>query len=61
MAKKLTRAVKARATWNGFVGEWTAWGLRFPTSSLDTECYIMPAAEYERLTRKAAKRGGRGK
>ena len=49
--KKLTRAVKARATWNGYTVEWMAYGLRFPTSSLDEDCYIVPAAEYERLTK----------
>ena len=56
MAKKLTRAVKSRAglTLHGY---WTAG----PGHDADNPCYIVPAAEYERLTRKAAKRGRRGK
>lgn len=61
MAKKLTRAVKGRAVWNGYTEEWIAYGLRFPASELDEDCFIVPRAEYERLTRKAAKRGRRGK
>lgn len=53
MAKKLRRAVKAHCIHKGI---WRAYsGLK--DTALEP-CYIVPAAEYERLT-KAAKRGGR--
>lgn len=59
MANKLRRAVRAWAqpmTMDTWKADQVLWS--------EHNCYIVPAAEYERLTRKstkAAKRGRRGK
>ena len=59
MAKKLRRAVKAWVNRDRRGRVFCAWLER---AAGDNEpCYIVPAAEYERLTRTAAKRGTRGK
>lgn len=64
MAKKLTRAVKAWV-YEAYGADDPTWLACTDRLVLDAKpCYIVPAAEYERLARKstkAAKRGRRGK
>lgn len=49
MASKLTKAVKAWAHWNTMSGDWWAWtGIK---DDAHVPVYIVPAAEYERLTK----------
>ena len=63
-AKKFTRAVKAAAWFAPGIGRWIVTTEVFSTKRIIAsaqDCMVVPLAEYERLTRKAAKRGRRGK
>lgn len=62
MAKRLARAVKAVAWFAPGIGRWIVTTEVFSTKRIIAsaqDCVVIPAAEYERLTRKAAKRGRR--